>query len=162
MDWYQERLQGASVIRIAGGLLVVALLWPFSGCDDAVPFDVNRGNPTSVAIVSDTSGLSPNTAGAQVTVSVRLTGSDTGPVAGWPVAWVSTSGSSLSTAPQGSVSADTTYSNVDGVADVTWTLGADPETYYLDIKAARTARAGAAGSETVSPQSGPDLTIVAQ
>jgi uncharacterized protein YcnI len=88
---------------------------------------------------------------------VLLTGSDLKPVAGWPVVWSSGSASNEVSAPQGSVSNDTTFTNSDGVAEVTWTLGDAPETYYLDVWAARVA---STITETVSPVLGHDLTVV--
>ena len=137
---------------------LVAALVALAGCDEAVLFDVNRGNPVAARFATDTTALSPAAPGTAVPVAVRLTGSDRGPVANWPVAWASRSSSPISTDPQGSLSADTVRTDADGVARVTWTLGSTAATYRLDV------RAVGVGSRTgpISPRPGPDLLIAAQ
>lgn len=148
----------AAARAVALAVALVVALVAGAGCDEAVPFDVNRGNPVAARFATDTTALSPAAPGGTVRVAVRLTGSDRGPVAGWPVAWASRSSSPISTDPQGSLAADTVRTDADGVAAAVWTLGTTAATYRLDVHAV------GVGSRTgpVSPRPGSDLTIVAR
>ena len=142
----------------AGRAALLCAVAALAGCDAAVPFDVNRGNPVAARFSTDTTALSPAAPGSVIPVAVRLTGSDRAPVANWAVVWRSRSSSRISTDPQGTFSADTVRTDAAGVAAVAWTLGSTAATYRLDVRAAGVdSRAG-----PISPRLGTDLTIVAQ
>lgn len=140
-------------------VLLAVFLLAGTGCGESTLFDINRGNPVTIQLLLNPAFLEPAAPGAQLEVAARLTGSDREPVAAWPVVWHPSSASDLVTAPQGLVSADTTYTDEDGVAEVIWTLGAEPGAYHLDVRVAGTVRAEQGGTGPISPRPGPDLTI---
>ena len=126
----------------------------YMGCDDATPFDVNQGNPVSIALMVDSTQFNSAGPNTEYTISVKLVGADRAPVEGWPVAWIPSSASALADAPQGMVSSDTTNTDAAGVASVVWTLGSVPETYYLEVRAAGVARSSVGGTEPLLPAPG--------
>lgn len=132
------------------------------GCDEGTLFDVNFGNPIKAELTDNPAFQEKAGPGDQFEVEVRLTGSDQRPIADWPVRWATESGSVLTTAPRGELSSGTTYTDSDGRATVTWTLGDEPETYYLDVWAAGVTAGGPGFVEPISPVPGPDVTMVVE
>jgi len=156
-----ERLahRACEIIARSRPALLAVFLFIGTGCGESTLFDVNRGNPVNIQLLLNPAFLEPAAPGAQLEVAARLTGSDRAPVEAWPVVWRPSSASDLVTAPQGLVSADTTYTDGDGVAEVTWILGEVPGTYQLEVRAGGTVRAEQGGTSPISPRPGPDLTI---
>jgi len=128
------------VANLLAALAATGVVVTLAACGDEALFDVNGGKPVRVEIVSDTAGLSPAAGGTAIDVAVRLFDASGQPVVGWSVAWRARSASDFADAPQGRVSDDTVRTDADGIADIVWTLGTPPETYYLDVQAARIAR----------------------
>lgn len=124
-----------------------------TACGGETLFDINRGNPVTIRIVSDTTALSPATPGQDFTVAVRLTDAQDQPVTDWPVVWRARSAFETLDAPQGQVSTDTVETDGEGIAGVSWTVGDSSGTYFLDVKAANVARASQQGNfSPVSPE----------
>ncbi len=111
---------------VAAALLTVPILaLGLAACDGDPLRELNRGVPTRLELAADTSGFGEAVPGETLPVAVVARDPYGDGVPGAIVTWAVATGAGASVNP------DSTFTDADGLAGVTWTLGGASTSYTL-------------------------------